>query len=105
MARRWTARQVAEAVGAAYAADCEWGGRWLRINSQTRAEFDVRVFAGMITTGLDQLIELNYVSAHEKGVCRGRCPFDCGMIAIACVMASRHDVASRAVDRSLHRRR
>jgi len=77
MARRWTARQVADAVGAAYATDCQWGGRWLRMDRQTRAEFDVRVFAGMITTGLDQLIDLNCVSAQEKGVCpEVGCPLD-----------------------------
>jgi hypothetical protein len=77
MARGWTARQVADAVGAAYAADCQWGSRWRRIDRQTRAEFDVRVFAGMVATGLDQLIDLNCVSAQEKDVCpQVGCPFD-----------------------------
>jgi hypothetical protein len=33
------------------------------------AEFDVRVFAGMIATGLDRGVDYNCVSAQEKGLC------------------------------------
>ena len=47
------------------------------MHPQTRAEFDVRVFAGMIHTGLDTLVDFNCVSAQEKDLCpRTGCTFD-----------------------------
>jgi hypothetical protein len=58
-------------VRAAYEADHAWGDRWRRLHAATRAEFDVRVFAGMVATGLDQLVDFNCVSAQEKGLCPG----------------------------------
>ena len=36
-----------------------------------RAEFDVRVFAGLVATGLDRMVDYNCVSAQQKGVCPG----------------------------------
>jgi hypothetical protein len=43
----------------------------------TRAEFDVRVFAGLVATGLDRLVDYNCVSAQEKGMCHGiGCAYD-----------------------------
>jgi hypothetical protein len=39
------------------------------MDAQTRAEFDVRVFAGMVATGLDRGIDYNCVSAQEKSIC------------------------------------
>jgi hypothetical protein len=41
------------------------------MDAQTRAEFDVRVFAGMVATGLDEAIDFNCRSAQEKGLCPG----------------------------------
>jgi hypothetical protein len=35
-----------------------------------RAEFYTRLFAGMIATGADTLVDLNCVSHQEKGYCR-----------------------------------
>jgi hypothetical protein len=77
MAREWTPRQIADAVAGCYAADWNWGTRWTRMHRQTRADFDVRVFAGMIVTGLDRMLDFNCVSAQEKGICRGTgCAYD-----------------------------
>ncbi len=73
----WTARQIADQIAACYKADWQWGDRWTRMHPATRAEFDVRVFAGMIVTGLDRMVDFNCVSAQEKGLCPGvGCPYD-----------------------------
>ena len=77
LSRGWNAAQVAGLVQQKYETDFGWGDRWTRIDPQTRAEFDVRVFAGLLLTGADALIDFNCVSAQEKHVCPGRgCPYD-----------------------------
>lgn len=71
------ARQLAELVTRAYEADHGWSHRWTRLDARTRAEFDVRVFAGLVETGHDRLVDFNCVSAQEKDVCpRVGCPHD-----------------------------
>ena len=64
-------RDIAALVHSRYAADFGWGQRWQWLDAQTRAEFDVRVFAGMLATGMDQAIDFNCRSAQEKGLCPG----------------------------------
>ena len=77
MSRGYSAGDIAALIRAKYEENHEWGGRWSRLDGGTRAEFDVRVFAGMIATGLDTLVDLNCVSAQEKGLCPGTgCQFD-----------------------------
>jgi len=62
-------RDIAGIVHSRYAADFNWGDRWFWLDAQTRAEFDVRVFAGLHVTGVDQAIDFNCRSAQEKDVC------------------------------------
>ncbi len=69
MARGWTADQIAALVQDRYEADHGWGDRWQRMHPATRADFDVRVFAGLVATGLDGLVDFNCVSAQEKRLC------------------------------------
>ncbi len=69
MARGWTACEIARLVEREYTRDRGWGDRWIRLDPQTRADFDVRVFAGLIVTGRDRLIDFNCKSTQEKGVC------------------------------------
>jgi hypothetical protein len=72
MSRGWQAAEIARLVEAHYAADHQWGDRWtMRMNPRSRADFDVRVFAGLVATGRDRLVDLNCVSAQEKGLCPG----------------------------------
>jgi hypothetical protein len=76
-ARGASAAAIAALLQSAYEADHGWGDRWSRIDARTRADFDVRVFAGMIATGLDPLVDFNCTSAQEKDVCpRTGCRFD-----------------------------
>ncbi|MEW6323282.1 MAG: hypothetical protein AB1635_19605 [Acidobacteriota bacterium] len=68
----WTPRHVAGLVWSRYARDCGWGDRWRRrMDPRTRADYDVRVFAGLIDQGLDRGLDFNCVSAREKGLCPG----------------------------------
>ena len=77
LARGWPASDIAAVVRAGYEADHHWGDRWSRMHARTRAEFDVRVFAGLVATGLDRLVDHNCVSAQEKGVCPATgCAYD-----------------------------
>jgi hypothetical protein len=77
VSRGWNAAQVAALVQQKYESDFGWGDRWRRMDPQTRAEFDVRVFGGLLATGADRLIDFNCVSAQEKDLCPRRgCPYD-----------------------------
>ena len=62
-------RDIAAIVQARYSADFGWGDRWSWLDAETRAEFDVRVFAGLLATRLDGAIDFNCRSAQEKGLC------------------------------------
>jgi hypothetical protein len=69
LARGWSAARIAALVEREYRADHQWGDRWTRLDARTRADFDVRVFAGLVLTGHDRLIDFNCVSSREKGIC------------------------------------
>lgn len=72
MSRGWHPAEVARLIQSHYEADHQWGRRWTaHMNARTRAEFEVRVFSGLIDTGRDRLVDFNCVSAQEKGLCPG----------------------------------
>ncbi len=48
-----------------------WGTRWDDYDAALRADFYVRIFAGLYETGLDRLVDFNCTSTQEKGFC---CP-------------------------------
>jgi len=63
-------RDIAGIVHARYAVGPEiWGRRWSWLDPQTRAEFDVRVFAGLLSAGIDRAVDFNCRSAQEKNLC------------------------------------
>jgi len=77
MADGMAPREVAEIVHSRYAADFNWGSRWSWLDARARAEFDVRVFAGLVAAGVDRGVDFNCRSAQEKDLCPGKpCPFD-----------------------------
>ncbi len=77
MAHGWDPVEIAVLVKSKYEEDHEWGARWRWMHPGTRADFDVRVFAGLIASGADALIDFNCVSAQEKELCPGvRCQMD-----------------------------
>lgn len=71
LASGWQAWEIAALVRSRYEGDFGWGTRWTRLDAATRAEFDVRVFAGLAVTGVDEAVDFNCVSAQEKGLCPG----------------------------------
>jgi hypothetical protein len=77
LARGWRAGHVAGLVWSRYSRSGLWGDHWRRVDPWTRAEFDVRIYAGLIAMGLDEGIDFNCVSTQEKGMCPGSgCRFD-----------------------------
>ena len=62
-------RDIAALIQSRYESDAEWGGHWRARDAETRAEFDVRVFAGLIATGVDRAVDFNCRSAQEKDLC------------------------------------
>jgi hypothetical protein len=77
LSRGWHAARIAALVQGVYEADHDWVDRWQRMHPQTRADFDVRAFAGLVATGADTLVDFNCVSAQEKGLCpRTGCQYD-----------------------------
>ena len=71
MAEGLAPRAIAGIVQSRYAANFNWGDRWLWLDARTRAEFDVRVFAGLLAAGLDRGVDFNCRSAQEKEMCPG----------------------------------
>lgn len=47
----------------------QWGVDWNDYEPGTRADFYVRLFAGLYATGLDRLVDMNCTSTREKGFC------------------------------------
>ena len=73
----WDPADIAALVESRYREDHGWGDRWTWMNPRSRADFDVRVFAGLLATGRDALVDFNCVSAQEKDLCpRSGCGFD-----------------------------
>lgn len=65
----WSPYSIAQRICSAYCSDCAWGDIWTRLEPSGRAIFYTRLFAGMIATGIDKLIDFNCVSHQEKGYC------------------------------------
>ena len=73
----WDPADIAALVESRYREDHGWGDRWTWMEPRSRADFDVRVFAGLLATGHDSLVDFNCVSAQEKDICpRSGCAFD-----------------------------
>lgn len=78
LARGWRAVDIAALVQRCYETPHDWGDRWTTtMNPAMRAAFEVRVFAGLLASGVDDLVDFNCVSAQEKGLCpRTGCSHD-----------------------------
>lgn len=69
MALDWSPASISQLICTSYLKDCDWGDIWGRLDPYNRAIFYTRLFAGMIVTGTDKLIDFNCVSHQEKGYC------------------------------------
>jgi len=55
-----------------------WGDRWeRRMQTSMRAAFEARVYAGLVATGADRLVDQLRVGAGERPVSRRRFPKSC----------------------------
>ena len=72
LARGWHARHIAGLVHAYYSRPDIWGDHWRSLDPETWADFQVRVFAGLVADGCDRGIDFNCVSTKEKRMCPGR---------------------------------
>ncbi|MFW6108589.1 MAG: hypothetical protein ACOC8D_02130 [bacterium] len=71
LADGWHPRHVAGLIRSKYERDHGWGDAWYRCDATSRADFYVRLFAGLVLTGRDRLVDFNCRSAQEKGFCTG----------------------------------
>lgn len=69
VAKRWHPRQIAGLIRSKYERDFGWGDLWYRYNACSRADFYVRLFAGLIAAGCDGLVDFNCRSIREKSFC------------------------------------
>jgi hypothetical protein len=69
LALGWHPRHIAGMIWSKYQQNEDWGQRWLIYDAANRADFYTRVFAGLIATGCDRLVDFNCVSHKEKGYC------------------------------------
>jgi hypothetical protein len=73
----WHPRHIAGLVRARLESDQGWIPGIHFVDPAVRADFYVRLFAGMVLARTDRLIDFNCVSASEKPICPGTgCPFN-----------------------------
>jgi hypothetical protein len=68
LALGWHPRHIAGFIRSKYERDFGWT-QFEDCDPATRADFYVRVFAGLFATGRDDLIDFNCISAREEGLC------------------------------------
>lgn len=70
LARDWHPRHIAGYVRSIFENPIfNWGVRWDDYDAATRADFYIRLCAGLYETGLDELVDFNCTSMLEKGFC------------------------------------
>jgi hypothetical protein len=68
LALGWHPRHIAGLIHSKYARPFGWT-QFKGYDRATRADFYTRIFAGSFVTGVDDLVDLNCVSAQEKKAC------------------------------------
>jgi hypothetical protein len=68
LALGWHPRHIAGLIRSKYERDFGWT-QFSDSDPATRADFYVRIFAGLFMTGRDDLIDFNCTSAREAGIC------------------------------------
>jgi len=69
LSKGWHPQHIAGLIRSKFERNYGWTEDWTRYDATTRALFYVRLFAGKIATGVDQLIDFNCVSHQEKEYC------------------------------------
>ena len=71
LAQGWHPRQIAGLIASKYGRDHGWIPDLHFHEPGVRADFYTRLFAGLLATGLDGLVDFNCQSTREKGFCPG----------------------------------
>lgn len=69
LALGWAPASIADRIAECFHADFGWGDRFRTHDRNYRAQFYTRLFAGLVATGCDSLVDLNCASHKEKGYC------------------------------------
>lgn len=69
LALGWHPRHIAGLIQSKFERDYSWGQLWEGYDPATRAEMYTRVFAGLVATRRDDLVDFNCQSAREQGTC------------------------------------
>lgn len=69
LSKGWHPQHIAGLIRSKYERNYGWEEDWTRYDATTRAMFYVRLLAGKIATGIDELLDFNCVSHSEKGYC------------------------------------
>ncbi|MBD3243565.1 MAG: hypothetical protein GF331_23450 [Chitinivibrionales bacterium] len=69
LALNWHPRHIAGLIRSKYERNHGWGPYWFTYDAASRADFYTRLFAGLVLTGRDRLVDFNCVSTREKGYC------------------------------------
>lgn len=69
MSLGWHPRHIAGLIRSKYERDYGWGEHWYYYDASSRADFYTRIFAALIATGRDDLVDFNCRSTQEKGYC------------------------------------
>lgn len=65
----WHPKHIAGLVRSRFEKDYGWGRTWKKYDAASRANFYVRLFAGLLAVGYDREKDLNCVSHQKKGCC------------------------------------
>lgn len=69
MKNGWHPKHIAGLVRSKLERDHGWGRQWRRYDPAMRANFYIRLFAGLLACGIDREEDLNCFSHAEKGYC------------------------------------
>lgn len=83
LAEGWHPRHIAGLIRSKFENPVHgWGVDWSCYEPATRADFYTRLFAGLLATGVDRLVDFNCVSTREKGFCFPDAGGDCRLEAL-----------------------
>lgn len=89
LAAGWHPRHIAGLIRSKFENRCyDWGVNWQEYDAGTRADFYTRLFAGLWSTGVDELVDFNCFSTQQKGFCPGP---QCG----ECMLTRFHDLLTQ----------
>ncbi|WP_018291716.1 sugar phosphate isomerase/epimerase [Verrucomicrobium sp. 3C] len=71
LASGWEPSQIAGLVCARYEENHGWGDLWEKYEAAARARFYVRLFSGLVKTGVDREIDLNASATRKRGTAGG----------------------------------